>query len=62
MIATRTDVALQVSAYTSDKSALCVADVLRMAKRAEKEVGGLRELSIAELGRVGGGAVVGTTN
>jgi hypothetical protein len=37
-----------------------LADVMRMAKRAECEAGNeIRELSIADLGRVGGGSCVG---
>lgn len=62
MITSENNIALQVSSDATMKTGNRIAEVLRLARLAEKEVGGLRELSIAELGRVGGGAVVGTTN
>jgi hypothetical protein len=51
-----------ISFAAAKNSSLKIADVLKIAKLTDQEATGLRELSIAELGRVGGGAVVGTTN
>jgi hypothetical protein len=54
----------QIAAQSTAKSpSRSLADVLRLAKLAETGVaGGLRELTIAELGRVGGGNNMPTTD
>jgi hypothetical protein len=61
MIAFETKELAQIAVETAPKKASrSLADVLRLAKMAEHETGGaMRELSLAELGRVGGGQNVG---